>query len=247
MRGLWPLAWSEFRLNLRDPMMVFWSLAFPALWLVFNAVIFSEPIPGSGYEGLNHASFLLPGGISLVILCASFIGVPITLTNYREKAVLKRLRVTPVKTATLALSFSISNVVFTVVGILVLLIIGRIFFDIQVLGSWVAFIGVIFLGMVTFLAIGSAIGSIAPSFRAANIIIWTIFTPMIMLSELFLPIAILPAWIQPIARAFPLTPINTILRDIVYGVPLDDLWRLGVLAGWIVIAGIITVRFFRWE
>jgi ABC-2 type transport system permease protein len=101
--------------------------------------------------------------------------------------------------------------------------------------------------MITFLAIGSAIGSIAPSFRAVNIIIWTIFTPMLMLSELFLPIAILPAWLQPLAKALPLTPINTMLRDIVYGVPLENLWRLSLLAGWAIVASIITVRFFRWE
>ena len=247
MRGLWPLTWNEFKLNLRDPMVVFWSLAFPPLWLVFNSIIFKEPIPGSGYEGLNYASFLLPGSIGLVILSASFIGVPLTLTTYRETAVLRRLRVTPVKTSTLALSFSISNLVFVVVGIFVLLVVGKIFFNIQILGSWAAFIGVTFFGMITFLAIGSAIGSIAPSFRIANIIIWSIFTPMIMLSELFLPISILPAWLQPIAKALPLTPINTMLRDIVYGMPLDDLWRLGIMAGWIVVAAIITVRFFRWE
>ncbi len=247
MRGLVQLAWTEFKLNLRDPMMVFWSLAFPALWLVFNAVIFKEPIPGSGYEGLNYANFLLPGAIGIAILSASFIGVPLTMTTYRETAVLRRLRVTPVKTSTLALSFSISNLVFVVVGILVLFVVGKIFFNIQVLGSWAVFIGVTFLGMITFLAIGSAVGSIAPSFRAANIIIWSVFTPMLMLSEIFLPISILPAWIRPIAYALPLTPINTILRDIVYGVPVHDLWRLGVLAGWVVVAGIITVRFFRWE
>ncbi len=247
MRGLMQLTWTDFKLNLRDPMMVFWSLAFPALWLVFNAVIFKQPIPGSGYEGLNYASFLLPGAIGLVILSSSFIGVPMTLTNYRETAVLKRLRVTPVKISTLALSFSISNLIFVVVGILVLLVVGKIFFNIQILGSWAAFIGVTFCGMITFLAIGSAVGSIAPSFRAANIIIWSVFTPMLMLSEMFLPIKILPAWIRPIAYALPLTPINTILRDIVYGIPAHDLWRLGVLAGWVVVTSIITVRFFRWE
>ena len=191
--------------------------------------------------------FFLPAGISLVILCASFIGVPLTLTTYRETAVLRRLRVTPVKTSTLTLSFSISQFAFVVVGILVLFAVGKILFNIQVLGSWAAFIGVTFLGMVTFLAIGSAIGSIAGSLRSANIIIFTAFTPMLMLSELFLPISILPAWLQPIAKALPLTPVNTMLRDIVYGVPLEDLWRLGVLVSWIVIASIVTVRFFRWE
>lgn len=247
MKGLGQLAWSEFKLNLRDPMMAFWSLAFPTLWLVLMAAIIPERIPGFDYEGLNDASFFLPAGVSLVILCASFIGVPQTLANYRETAVLRRLRVTPVKTLTLALSFSISQFAFVVVGILILLVVGKVFFNVQVIGSWAAFIGVTFLGMIAFLAIGSAIGSIAGSFRAANIIIWTVFIPMIMLSELFMPISILPAWLQPIARALPLTPVNTMLRDIVYGVPLEDLWRLGVLAGWAVVGTIVTVRFFRWE
>jgi len=247
MRGLVQLAWTEFKLNLRDPMMVFWSLAFPALWLVFNAVIFKEPIPGSGYAGLNYASYLFPGAIGLVILSASFIGVPLTLTNYRETAVLRRLSVTPVKTSTLALGYSISNMIFVIVGLIGLFLVGKIFFHVRILGSWGSFVGVIFLGMITFLAIGSAIGSIAPSFRAANIMIWSIFTPMLMLSELFLPIAILPSWLQPIARILPLTPLNTLLRDIVYGIPLHDLWRIGLLAGWTCIAVVITVKFFRWE
>jgi ABC-2 type transport system permease protein len=247
MRGFAQLAWTEFKLTLRDPLTVFWSLAFPALWLVFNAVIFKQPIPGSGYKGLNYASYLLPGAIGIVILSATFIGVPLTMTTYRETAVLRRLRVTPVKTSTLALSYSVSNLVFTLAGILVLFVVGKVFFNIQVLGSWAAFIGVMFFGVVTFLAIGSAIGSIAPSFKAANIIIWSMFTPMLMLSEIFLPIAILPAWLQPLAKALPLTPLNTLLRDIVYGVQLGDLWRLGLMAGWAALASIITIRFFRWE
>ena len=134
-----------------------------------------------------------------------------------------------------------------VVGILVLLAVGVIFFHIQVLGSWAAFAGVALFGMITFLAIGAAIGSVAGSFRTANIIIWTIFVPMLMLSELFMPVSILPGWLQPVAEALPLTPVNTMLRDIVYGVPLEDLWRLGVMAAWLVVATIVTVRFFRWE
>lgn len=83
--------------------------------------------------------------------------------------------------------------------------------------------------------------------RAANIIIWVIFMPMLMLSELFLPISVLPDWLQPIAKALPLTALTTLLRDIVYGVEIINLWRLGVLAGWTIVALIITIFLFRWE
>jgi len=247
MRGIKQLTWTEFNLNLRDPLMVFWSLTFPTLWLVLMVVVIPGPIPGFSYEGLNEASFYLPSGISLVLLCASFIGVPLTLTTYRETAVLRRLRVTPVKNSTLVISFSLSQFAFVLVGILVLLMISIIFFGVQVLGSWAAFIGVTFLGMITFLAIGGAIGSIAPSFRSANIIIWTVFMPMLFLSEIFMPLSIMPTWLQTIAKILPLAPLNSLLRDIVYGVPPVDLWRLGVLAVWFVVAAIITIKFFRWE
>jgi len=247
VRGIVQLAWTEFKLNLRDPLMVFWSIAFPSLWLILMVAIIPGPIPGFSYEGLNKGSFFIPGSIGIVILSSSFIGVPLTLATYRETAVLRRFRVTPVKTSTLVLSFSISQFAFIIVGIVALFVIGKIFFGIQILGSWAAFVGVIFIGMITFLAIGSAIGSISGSIRSANVIIWTMFMPMLMLSELFMPISILPTWLQPIAKALPLTSINTILRDIVYGVPLDELWRLGVMAGWLVVSSIITVRFFRWE
>ena len=247
MRGFRQLAWTEFKLNLRDPLMVFWSIAFPSLWLVLMAIIFTEPIPGFESQNQNNASFLLPASIGLVILSASFIGIPITITSYRENLVLKRLRVTPVRTTTLVISFSISQFVFIFIGVVLLLLLGLMVFKVQVLGSWFSFFAVLLLGMLTFLAIGGAIGSIAPSFRAANIIIWTLFTPMIILSELFLPLYMLPAWLQVIARGLPLTPVVTLLRDIVFGVELHDLWRLGILAAWFLAAVLTTRFFFRWE
>lgn len=247
MRGLWPLTWSELKLNLRDPMMVFWSIAFPALWMGLFGSIFGEPMPGFGYEGLSYANFLLPGGIGIVVVASAFIGIPITLTTYRETGVLKRLRVTPLRTSTLALGVTISQFLFITLGILVLFVVGTIFFDVQVLGSWAALVGITILGMLTFLALGSAIGSVVGSWRAASIVTQTFFIPMLFLSNLFMPIDIFPGWLQPICRALPLTPMNILLRDIVYGAPLDELWRLGVMAGWLVVGIIITVRFFRWE
>ena len=247
LRGLWQLAWIEFKLNLRNPAMVFWSIAFPALWVSLFGAIANEPIPGFDYEGLNLANFLLPGGIGLVIVASAFIGTPINMTTYREAGVLKRLRVTPLRTSTLALAFTLSQFIFMVLGILVLFITAKIFFNVQVLGSWSALIGMTVFGMITFLALGSAIGSVVGSWRTAAVVTQIVFIPMLFLSDLFMPISTFPAWLQPLCKALPLTPLNIFLRDIVYGVPLEDLWQLGVLAGWLAVSIIITVRFFRWE
>lgn len=247
MRGLWQLTLTELRLNLRNPMMVFWSIAFPVLWMSLFGAIFSEPMPGYEYVGLSYANFLLPGGIAIVILASAFIGMPIALTTYKETGVLKRLRVTPLKTSTLALGFTFSQFIFIAIGIIVLFVVGKLAFDVQVLGSWAVLIGVIIFGMLTFLALGGAIGSLVGSWRAAAVITQIIFIPMLFLSDMFMPISIFPDWLQPVCKALPLTPLNIVLRDIIYGVPLDNLWRLWIMAGWLVVGGIITVRFFRWE
>jgi ABC-2 type transport system permease protein len=246
-KGLWQLTLAELRLNLREPAMLFWALAFPPLWTGLFGALFKEPMPGYEYEGLNYANFLLPGGIGLIIIASAFIGMSTTVTTYRETGVLKRLRVTPLRTSTLALSFALSQSIFIALGIVVLFVVDKIFFNIQVLGSWASLVGMIVFGIFTFLALGSAIGSLSRSPRAANLISMLIYMPMLFLSDMFLPISMFPAGLQPICRALPLTPLNTILRDIVYGVPLGDLWRLGIMAGWLVVGSVITVRFFRWE
>lgn len=246
MRGLRQLTLTEFKLNLRQPEMLFWAIAFPALWMGIFGAIYNQPVDYHGIS-LNQANFLFPGGIGIVICASAFIGMSVTLATYRETGVLKRFRVTPLKTSTLALSFALSQLIFITVGIIVLFAVGKIGFDIKVLGSWAALIGVIIFGMVIFLALGSAIGSVARSSRAAMVISMIIFMPMIFLSEMFMPISDFPAGLQPICKALPLTPVNTLLRDIVFDVPMGDLWRFGVMAGWLALGLVITLKAFKWE
>lgn len=246
LNGLWQLAFAEFKLSLREPAALFWAIAFPTLWMGFFGAIFNEQVNYYGVS-LNQANFLLPGGIGIVICASAFIGMSMTLSTYRETGVLKRLKVTPLKTSTLALGFTLSQLIFIALGVVVLFVVGKLAFDVKVLGSWAALIGVAVLGMVTFLTLGSAIGSVARSPRASMVVTMMIFMPMIFLSEMWMPISMFPSWLQPICRALPLTPLNTVLRDIVFGVPVEDLWRLGIMAGWLILGSVITVRFFRWE
>jgi len=60
-------------------------------------------------------------------------------------------------------------------------------------------------------------------------------------------VSIMSPWIQTIAKVLPLAPLNSLLRDFVYDVPLHNLWRLGVLVGWFVFSAIVTLEFFRRE
>jgi len=246
-RGILRFALSEFRLNLRDPAMTFWAIVFPALVIGVMGAVLSQPMPEEEFGGLSFAGYMLPGAISLVIMASAFIGAPITLTTYRQTGVLRRLRVTPMGTLSLVLGFSMSQLVTMIVGMIVLFITAALVLDVGVAGSWAGLIGVIFLGMVTMLSLGGAIGSVARSPGSSMAISWIFYLPMMYLSDMWVPIAVLPGWLQTVAKALPLTPLNTLLRDIFFGRPLVDPWRIAVLAGWAAVGILITRRFFRWE
>ena len=59
----------------------------------------------------------------------------------------------------------------------------------------------------------------------------------------------MPAWIQPVVAALPLTYLGDALRQIMVGATAT--YSLGfdvaVLAAWLVVCSILAVRFFRWE
>jgi ABC-2 type transport system permease protein len=72
---------------------------------------------------------------------------------------------------------------------------------------------------------------------------------MMFLSGVFWPIDTFPAPLQTFARALPLTFLGDGLRQVmVGGTPINPLWvDAVVLAGWVLVGGILAVRFFRWE
>jgi ABC-type multidrug transport system permease subunit len=59
----------------------------------------------------------------------------------------------------------------------------------------------------------------------------------------------LPAALQPLIQALPLTQVNDALREVVLeGATLFDVgWRLAVLAAWTVVSFLLALRWFRWS
>ena len=91
MRGLRQLLAANLRLYLREPVATFFTLAFPPmLVLLFGAVYGNQPSDLLGGRGAMDVS--MPGYTALILGSVGFMGVPITLSNYRETGVLRRFR-----------------------------------------------------------------------------------------------------------------------------------------------------------
>jgi ABC-2 type transport system permease protein len=98
------------------------------------------------------------------------------------------------------------------------------------------------------LSIGFVIASLVPTARFAQPVATFVLYPMLIMSGLFFPIAMLPPALQLIAKALPLTYAVSLLSGIWKGDP----WSVHVLdvlalVATFVVCTALSSKVFRWE
>lgn len=88
---------TETRLFLREPGSLFWIIGFPVLLLAILGAIpgFREPDPANG--GQRIIEFYVPTAVVLAMIMAGLQAMPPVITGYRERGILRRMSVTPVR------------------------------------------------------------------------------------------------------------------------------------------------------
>lgn len=168
----------ELTLFLRERVGPIWGVGFPVLLLVIFGAIpsFRKVLPGSG--GLTVLDSYLPVLvlISLALLC--LIALPLTIVNYRERGVLRRLQTTPAGPLRVLGAQLIVNFGMAIVTLVVLEVVGRLAYGVPFPaqpGGWVittAFASAALLGMGLFVA------AVGPTARASAAIGNLVFYPM---------------------------------------------------------------------
>lgn len=207
-----------------------------------------DPRPFSTQD-ITFIDFFVPGILAMSIMNAGIIGLSTAFTSFREKGILRRIKVTPFALWKFILARIISQicVIFTTSAILMLL--AKVVWGLTVRGNWLVIILAILVGSLAFLAIGYAISSFARNTEAAASYANLITFPMLFLSGVFFPVGNMPNWLQPVIEVLPLKYLVNALRDpIMYGRGLGANWiDLVVLIGIFFVAMAFAVRFFRWD
>jgi len=199
-------------------------------------------------QNLRYIDFIVPGILAMSIMMTGFFGV-VPLVEWREKKVLKRLGVTPLRRSTVVFSQVAFRLVLTVLQATILIAIAYLVFDVQIIGNWFLLFVLLLLGTLSFISIGYLASSRVKTVEGAMPIINLITFPMMFLSGIFFPIEIMPDFIRPVVEALPLTYLGDALRQVmVEATPLHPLGvDVAVLAGWLAVCMVLAIRFFRWE
>jgi ABC-2 type transport system permease protein len=199
-------------------------------------------------DSLEFIDFFLPGIIGFSIMQSGmFAAIP--LTQLRETRVLKRFRATPLPRWAVLVSQGLVRLGMALVQMVVLLVAGRLLFDVNVEANWPAVLAIVVLGSALFLALGFAVSGVARTEEAVPALVQVVSFPMMFLSGVFFPVESFPEAVQVIARVLPLTFLGDGLRQVmVGGGGLHPLWlNYLALVAWGAVSAVLAVRLFRWE
>ena len=247
MRGLRQLTLVNFKPYLREPISTFFTLAFPPMLIVlFGAMYGNEPSPLFGGYGSMDVS--MPGYTALILGTVGFMGVPITISGYRESGVLRRFRATAMRPFTYIFADVIANLVMTLLGMLGLLVVGWLLYRVRFEGQAVGLIVAVVFSGLTMFAVGYLIAGLAPGARTAQVVGMVVFYPMMFLSGAAIPLEVMPESIRTVANFLPLTYVVKLLRGLWFGDSWGEhLLETAILGGLLVVCAVLAARFFRWE
>lgn len=198
---------------------------------------------------LTYVDFLLPGILALAIMISAVIGLSTVLVDWRQRGILRRLKLTPIPLAEFFAARIAASLVVAVMQVVVLLAFGRIAFGIHISSTAWAGVPVALAGCLCFLAMGFAIGSVVSEPETGDAVSNVITNPMMFLSGTFFPVSAMPSFVQAIARVLPLYYMANGLRDTtVRGLSITHVaGDIGVLLAATAVLAAIALRSFRWE
>lgn len=247
MRRLWVLSRIEFKLFMRSFYNIFFAFALPlAMLLLYGSLYGNEPT--AFMNGYGTVDYSMPAYACMVIAVTGLMSLPLTIANYRERKILKRMMASPVQPSQLLVSQVIVNFIMTAAGIGMLLLMGILLYKIHFMGRLLPILFAFCLTTLSIFSIGLLIAGLLPNGKAVNLVAYLIYFPMLFLSGATLPMQMMPAGVQAVAKALPLTYGVKLMQGVWLGEKLGGFGlEIAVLAGIFVVCTALAVSLFRWE
>jgi ABC-2 type transport system permease protein len=249
MRGLWKLFLMQFKLYLREPLAFFFTLVYPTmLLLLFGFIYGNQPAPEFWGKDFGTVDASVPAYAGIIIGTVALMGIPIDTATNRETGILRRYRATPLRPGVYLVASVAVYLVIALLGMVMLVIVGKIVFGLRMAGSWTGILGAFVLSAGAFYSLGYLLASMVPTARVAQAVGMVIFFPMMFLSGAGMPLQLLPEVLQQVSDYLPLSYVVRLIQGLWFGDTWVSLWMPAlVLTGIAVVGSALATRFFRWE
>lgn len=247
MRAFRTMLKTELKLSLRGMDMFIFAICMPVVVTILLGIIYGDKLSfdGAGYTFLEQ-SF---GAITTIAICAGGVmGLPLVVSDYRHRKILKRFKVTPISPAVILAVQVVIYAFYAITSLILVYATAVIFFGFRFNGSWLQFLGSYLLVMGSMFSIGFMVGGIAPNLKTASVLASILYFPMLIFSGSTLPYEIMPTTLQKWSNILPLTQGIKLLKATSLGLTVDSVMMpiIVMIALGVVCTG-VALRFFKWE
>ena len=238
---------TELKLSFRGMDMIIFAVCMPVVVVILLGIIYGgkPAFDGADYTFLEQ-SF---GAVSTIAVCAGGVmGLPLVISDYRQKKILKRFKITP-SSPLLLLSVQVAiYMIYSLIALVLIYLVSALLFGMSLKGAFLPFIGAFFLVMLSMFSIGMLVGGVSPNIKIASVLASLLYFPMLIFSGATLPYEVMPAALQKVADVLPLTQGIKLLKATSLGLPAENgMASLIVMAVIAVVCGGLSIRFFQWE
>ena len=232
---------------LRDPMSMFFAIAFPVLLVTAFSLIYGSEVQ---WGGLPLPQYLAAAFAVYGVGTTAFVNLPGSIADQRALGVLKRLRGTPLPPILYLVGRVLAGLVLGLATLVLVFIVAVAFLSVSLPPStWAATLLTFVLAIISFSACGLALVSLVDSPQAVIALALSLLLPLSFISDIFISIEEMPTTLSAIGWTFPLRHAVAAAVTATSGGALDSVFwgHLAVLVLWTGIGLLVAWRFFHWE
>ena len=236
----------EGKLSLRSPDGIIFGIGMPVGVLLLIAVVAgSQSAGGADYSFLQSAFASL---LTVGICATAFMGLPLTIADYRDKKILKHFFATPIRPfmiLSVQVVIGMLTSFFSAALVTVLAVFG---FGYRMEGDPFLFIGAFLLVMLSMYSIGMILASLCKTVKIANVVTTFVYFPMLFLSGATIPFELFPDTVQKVCNVLPLTHGIKLLTAVSLNMWSQEIWiSVALLIVFAVVGCILSVVSFKWD
>ena len=163
---------------------------------------------------MEYSNLMVPGILALLITMVGMFLSAMNLVREKEIGTIEQINVTPIKKAHFLLGKLIPFWVIAIFELAFGLLIGKLIFDIPMIGSLPLLFAFTGIYLLVVLGIGLWISTITDTQQQAMFIAWFFIVIFILMSGLFTPVENMPGWAQELTRANPIAYMVKVVRGI---------------------------------
>ncbi len=238
------------RIFFRTPVAAFFTLIFPLfIFVVFSLIFGNEFIDELG---VNLSQYFGPAMAVFAAVSATYTNIASVTAYQRDEGILKRVRGTPLPAALYHGGKIVSGTFVAVIAVVVMMVVGVLFYGIQIYADTLAAaIVTFFIGVGCFASLGLLVAGLVNSGEAATAVTNATLLPLAFISGVFLaPSDQSPEWLDAIANFFPLKHFVVPFTDAFNPTYTGSPWQwdhLGYMALWGAVGLVLGIRYFKWE